>query len=62
MPRAIRGPFAILMLILLGGCASPEDGRPRAGGRGADAGNYARKPLHVPSKIDATRTIPRLPR
>jgi hypothetical protein len=40
------------------GCRSPEDGRPRGGGRGADGGNYQHKPIHVPSKIDGTKPIP----
>jgi hypothetical protein len=40
------------------GCASPEDGRPRGGGAGADGGNYRRKPIHAPSKIDDTKPLP----
>jgi hypothetical protein len=42
--------------VVAGGCRSPEDGRPRAGGHGGDAGNYARGAVHVPSKLDGTRT------
>jgi hypothetical protein len=38
------------------GCRSPEDGRPRAGGHGGDAGNYVRGAVHAPSKIDGTKT------
>jgi hypothetical protein len=41
---------------LVAGCASPEDGRPRGGGPGADGGNYLSKPIHVPSKIDGTKS------
>jgi hypothetical protein len=37
------------------GCASPEDGRARGGGPGADGGNYWQKPIHAPSKLDGTR-------
>jgi hypothetical protein len=37
------------------GCSSPEDGRPRGGGPGADAGNYQSLPLPVPSKLDGSR-------
>lgn len=54
-----EGPMmrALLMLalVLLAGCRSPEDGRPRAGGRGGDGGNYRGKPIHAASKIDGTR-------
>ncbi len=45
----------LILLLLLPGCRSPEDGRPRGGGVGGDGGNYARRPLHVPSKIDGTK-------
>jgi hypothetical protein len=39
------------------GCASPEDGRPRGGGPGADGGNYRDKPIHVPSKLDGSKAV-----
>jgi len=38
------------------GCDSPEDGRPRGGGNGGDGGNYRRGAVHVPSKIDGTKS------
>ncbi len=53
--------LSIASLVMVVGCASPEDGRPRGGGGGGDGGNYVRKPIHVPSKLDATKTVPRLP-
>lgn len=59
--RAVRGRLAVAALIL-SGCASPEDGRPRGGGRGGDGGNYLDKPVHAPSKIDGTRIPTRVPR
>jgi hypothetical protein len=40
------------------GCRSPEDGRPRGGGPGGDGGNYRKKPVHVPSKLDGTKQLP----
>ena len=44
------------LALLVGACPrSPEDGRPRGGGHGADGGNYRAKPIHVPSKLDGTR-------
>ncbi len=45
------------LALLAASCRSPEDGRPRGGGPGADGGNYAARPVHAPSKIDATRPI-----
>jgi hypothetical protein len=51
----------VLVLILLpnlAGCKSPEDGRPRGGGHGADGGNYIPNAIHVPSKIDGTKSWP----
>lgn len=35
----VSGPMAVLALALLAGCASPEAGRTRGGGAGADVGN-----------------------
>lgn len=58
----MRRSCAILMAILICGCKSPEDGRPRDGGAGADGGNYKSKPLHAPSKIDASKHVPELTR
>jgi len=31
--------FLVLLAAILAGCTSPEDGRPRGGGAGADVGN-----------------------
>ena len=47
-----------LAVLPIAGCASPEDGRPRDGGAGADGGNYRGKPIHAPSKIDHTKPLP----
>jgi hypothetical protein len=47
-----------LAILPIAGCASPEDGRLRAGGAGADGGNYQAKPIHAPSKIDNTKSLP----
>jgi hypothetical protein len=33
--------FLVLLAATLAGCVSPEDGRPRGGGAGADVGNTA---------------------
>jgi hypothetical protein len=49
-------------LIVLAGCKSPEDGRPRGGGPGADDENYVRDAVHVPSKIDGTKSWPYRPK
>jgi hypothetical protein len=48
-------PFVLVVAVVLSGCASPEDGRPRGGGHGADGGNYRPGAVHVPSKLDGTR-------
>lgn len=53
----MRPQLLITLLAALAGCASPEDGRPRGGGPGADGGNYADKPIHAPSKLDGTRMV-----
>jgi hypothetical protein len=56
--RALSRLLLPLFLILTGGmtgCASPEDGRLRGDGPGADGGNYERKPIHAPSKLDGTK-------
>jgi hypothetical protein len=47
----------LLPLFLFAGCASPEDGRPRGGGTGADGGNYRGRPVHAPSKLDGTKPL-----
>jgi len=47
-----------LAVLPIAGCASPEDGRPRGGGPGADGGNYRGKPIHAPTKIDGTKPLP----
>jgi hypothetical protein len=46
-----------LWSVVLTGCTSPEDGRPRGGGPGGDGGNYRAKPIHAPSKIDGTKAV-----
>ena len=51
--------WVVAWVPLLAGCPSPEDGRPRAGGPGADGGNYRGKPIHAPSKIDGTKSWPK---
>jgi hypothetical protein len=52
----------IWLLVVLGagpaGCKSPEEGRPRGGGAGADGGNYHARPIHAPSKLDGTKDVP----
>ena len=50
--------FALAFAVVLSpvGCRSPEDGRPRGGGNGGDGGNYRVGKVHVPSKLDGTRT------
>ncbi len=58
-PRWTRSTWFMLVLAgSLAGCASPEDGRPRGGGAGADGGNYHSKPIHAPSKLDGTKRVP----
>jgi hypothetical protein len=54
--------IACLAMALVAGCGSPEDGRERGGSAGGDGGNYAKKPVHAPSKIDDTKSLPREPR
>ena len=46
----------VSLIVVIGGCASPEDGRVRGGENGGDGGNYVRNAVHVPSKIDGTKT------
>jgi hypothetical protein len=46
------------LILVIGGCVSPEDGRVRGGGNGGDGGNYVRNAVHVPSKIDGTKAWP----
>ena len=48
--------LGLSLVLVLSGCASPEDGRPRGGGHGGDGGNYVPGAVHVPSKIDGTKT------
>jgi hypothetical protein len=55
-PLRITG--SLLIILTLAGCKSPEYGRPRGGGHGGDAGNYVPGHIHVPSKIDGTKTWP----
>jgi hypothetical protein len=56
MSPSVWVAIALLVAVLNGGCSSPEDGRVRAGGHGGDGGNYVRGAIHVPSKIDGTKT------
>ena len=56
MSRSVRVAIGLLVAALNGGCSSPEDGRVRGGGHGGDAGNYVPGAIHVPSKIDGTKT------
>ena len=42
--------FLVLLAATLVGCTSPEDGRPRGGGTGADVGNKA-VPFKPESKV-----------
>jgi hypothetical protein len=50
--------LAPALLMLAVGCpASPEDGRTRGGGPGADAGNSVSRPVPVPSKITGTKDL-----
>jgi hypothetical protein len=58
MPFTMRGSLSLFLLAALAGCASPEDGRARGAGDGADGGNYAADPVHAPSKLDGTRPAP----
>lgn len=44
-----------IVVAAIAGCPSPEDGRQRGGGPGADGGNYPPDPIPVPSKLDGTR-------
>jgi hypothetical protein len=54
---AMRLCGLLFCALLLGGCRSPEDGRLRGGGPGADGGNYREKPVHAPSKLDGTKPV-----
>jgi hypothetical protein len=55
MTRRLAFSLAALLVIEFGGCHSPEDGRSRGGGPGADGGNYRQKPIHAPSKLDGSK-------
>jgi hypothetical protein len=59
MNKRKLGAGWLAVLLVVGGCGetSPEDGRARGGGAGADGGNYEAKPIPVPSKIDATKDL-----
>jgi hypothetical protein len=39
LPGLRHAVFLVLLAVILAGCTSPEDGRPRGGGTGADVGN-----------------------
>ena len=39
LPGLWHGVFLVLLAATLAGCTSPEDGRARGGGAGADVGN-----------------------
>ncbi len=52
---------AVILASTLGaGCHSPENGRPRGGGHGGDAGNYQAGKIKPASKIDATKDMSRI--
>ena len=51
-----RTLLAVLALASLLGCESPEATRKR-GEAGGDGGNYPRKPVAVPSKLDGTKDL-----
>jgi hypothetical protein len=58
MTRVVRRWYLSASLFVILGCpASPEDGRTRGGGAGADGGNYIGKPIAVPSKLDGTKDL-----
>ncbi len=61
-PMTIRPKLAALALLVpvVPGCHSPEDGRPRGGGHGGDAGNYVVGRERPPSKIDSTKDLSRI--
>ncbi|MCA1685212.1 MAG: hypothetical protein LC745_04365 [Planctomycetia bacterium] len=62
-PTARRFVAAVALAVAaFSGCRSPEDGRPRGGGHGGDGGNYRRGAIHVPSKIDGTKSWADRPR
>lgn len=56
MSRRTLGAVGWIAILAVSGCHSPEDGRPRGGGHGGDGGNYTKGGVHVPSKIDGTKT------
>ena len=56
MPTRHALRAVVLAATVVAGCESPENGRPRAGGHGGDGGNYRPGAVHVPSKIDGTKT------
>jgi hypothetical protein len=61
--RRCRWCLPTVLALAVGCPASPEDGRRRGGGAGADGGNYRAKPVAVPSKLDGTKAMaPALPR
>jgi hypothetical protein len=55
IPRLVAVELVSVVLLTVAGCTSPEDGRPRGDGPGADGGNYRDKPVHAPSKLDGTK-------
>jgi hypothetical protein len=57
----LRRILGVVLALVVCGCASPEDGRLRAGGKGGDGGNYRDKPIHAPSKLDGTKAMPQTP-
>jgi len=49
--------LALLLATILAACSSPEDGRPRGGGAGADVGNTSSQ-FKPDSKIFRSSTTP----
>jgi hypothetical protein len=62
MSRSVLVAIGLFAATLNGGCSSPEEGRARGGGHGGDGGNYVSGAIHVPSKIDGTKTWTSRPR
>lgn len=60
MPPKLLAIAFLMTCTLAAGCQSPEDGRPRGGGHGGDAGNYFAGKIKPASKIDASKDLSRI--